>query len=312
MTVRNRRLSPKRRDTVPQMLRGSPQTERLVETLELLAARRQIGATVTDIARHLGVDRSTCYPMLRQLCQYGWLIRDAHTKRFSLGPALVAVGATAASAGGVLDAARPAMTELADMTDLASVLVCASGRELVVAEITHPRAGRRPTLGIQIADTYPFTAPLGAVLVAWEDDRAHARWLGSGERRRDAMFEQSLRHSLKLIRRRGFAVEALDHPRDLQREVDTARARSMSRRETHAVIERIANGLGGALLLDDLHTRRFRRVLTLSAPIFTVSGHSAAALCLFDPPRMLDGAQSRALGQQVAAAAAHVSASLTV
>jgi DNA-binding IclR family transcriptional regulator len=292
------------------MLRGSPQTERLVETLELLASRRHIGATATDIARHLGVDRATCYPMLRQLCKYGWLIRDAHTKRFSLGPALIAVGATAASAVDVIDAARPAMTELADVTDLASVLVCASGDQLVVAEIAHPRQGRRPTLGIQIADTYPFNAPLGAVLVAWEDDRAHTRWLNNGERRRDASQEQRLRQSLKLIRRRGFAVEALDHPRDLQREVDTARARSMTRRETRAMIERIADDLGDALLLDDLRTSRSRRVLTLSAPILTATGHSAAALCLFDPPQLLDGTQAHTLGQLVAAAAAQVSASL--
>src|SRR5439155_898932 len=103
-TVSRRRGIRDDRGIVPRVPRGSPQTERLVETIELLAARRHVGATATAIARHLGVDRATCYPMLRELCHFGWLMRDAPTKRFFLGPALIAVGATATTAVDVIDA----------------------------------------------------------------------------------------------------------------------------------------------------------------------------------------------------------------
>jgi DNA-binding IclR family transcriptional regulator len=290
--------------------RGSPQTERLIETIELLAARRHVGATATAIARHLNVDRATCYPMLRELCHFGWLIRDAPTKRFFLGPALIAVGATATTAVDVIDVARPYMAELADDTDLACVLVCVSAHELIVAEIAHPQNGRRPTLGLQIADTFPLRAPLGAVLVAWDDETTRTSWLGDGASRRTADREQRLRDSLRIIRRRGFAVEALAHPRDLQREVADARNRSMTRRETQATIERVANELGDELLVDNLRTRGPMRILTVSAPIFSAIGQAKAALCLYDPPGMVQGIQAQALGDKLAATAAQVSATL--
>lgn len=286
--------------TVP---RASPQAQRLVETVELLAVRRDVGASASAIARHLGVDRATCYPMLRELCHFGWLIRDPLSKRFFLGPGLIAVGASAVDAVDVIDAARPHLSDLADATDIASVLVCFGAGELVVAEIAHPQAGRRPTLGLRIADTFPFQAPLGAVLVAWEGKAAWDRWMGDADSER----EHRLRQSLRAIRGRGFAVEAIPRPRDLQLEVDETRARAMTRGETQAAIERVAREFGDELLIDNLRTSGRMRVLTLSAPVFNLTGGAIAALCLYDPPGMLRGSETLSLGEQVATTAARVS-----
>jgi DNA-binding IclR family transcriptional regulator len=291
--------------------RGSPQTERLVETVELLAARRHVGASASAIARHLGVDRATCYPMLRELCHFGWLVRDPLTKRFFLGPGLIGVGATAVDAVDVVDVARPYMSELADATDIASVLVCFGAGELVVAEVAHPQAGRRSTLGLRVADTFPFQAPLGAVLVAWEGRAAWNRWMRRSTASSTSKGEDRLRGSLRAIRGRGFAVEALPHARDLQRDVEAARARALTRRENQAAIERLAGELGDELLLDNLRTGGPMRVLTLSAPVFNTMGGAVAALCLYDPPGMLQGAEAQALGERVAATAARVTAALS-
>jgi DNA-binding IclR family transcriptional regulator len=249
--------------------------------------------------------------MLRELCHFGWLVRDPLTKRFFLGPGLIGIGATAVDAVDVVDAARPYMAELADATDLASVLVCFGAGELVVAEIAHPQAGRRSTLGLRVGDTFPFQAPLGAVLVAWEGEKAWNRWMTRGAAPSTSQREERLRGSLRVIRRRGFAVEALPRARDLEHDVEAARARALTRRETQAAIERLAGELGDELLLDNLGTGGPMRVLTLSAPVFSTTGGAVAALCLYDPPGMLRGADAQALGERVAATAARVTAALS-
>ena len=74
------------------MPRSSPQTERLVDTIELLAAVPAEGRTLADIARHLAVDKATCYPMLTELTRLGWLVRHPRRKTFHLGPSLVTLG----------------------------------------------------------------------------------------------------------------------------------------------------------------------------------------------------------------------------
>ena len=80
---------------MPPMARSSPQTERLVDTLELLAAVPTEGRTLAEIARHLGVDKATCYPMLTELTKLGWLVRHPRRKTFHLGPSLVTLGRAA-------------------------------------------------------------------------------------------------------------------------------------------------------------------------------------------------------------------------
>ena len=286
------------------MPRSSPQTERLIEIVEFLAARRNVGGSASAIARHLDVDRATCYPMLRTLSSYGWLVREPGSKRFFLGPSLVAIGSTAESSVETVEASRPVMSALADATDIACVLVCASAGNLIVTEIMHPCTGRRATLGLRIGDTYTFRAPLGAVLVAWDGEEAFSSWCDTSTDTVDVT-----RRALRMVRQRGFAVEALDRPRDLQREVEEARAEALTRRETQATIERLAAAFPTDLLVGDLRACESMRVLTVSAPVFSRAGDPSAALCLFDLPAV-DGAEVQRLGGLVAIAAAEITAAL--
>src|SRR2546422_354077 len=76
------------------MARPSPQTDRLISVVDLLASRPGEGLTLSDIARRLGLSPVTCHPMLASLLGAGWLVRhptrktwlnrsggDAETKR---------------------------------------------------------------------------------------------------------------------------------------------------------------------------------------------------------------------------------------
>ena len=52
-----------------------------LQTLEFLAAAPR---TAADIARHLGVDRSTGWRILQTLSEHEWVRQDTETKSFSL------------------------------------------------------------------------------------------------------------------------------------------------------------------------------------------------------------------------------------
>src|SRR5258707_450062 len=52
-----------------------------LQTLELLA---EAPRTAADIARHLGVDRSTGWRILQALSERDWALQDPETKSFSL------------------------------------------------------------------------------------------------------------------------------------------------------------------------------------------------------------------------------------
>jgi DNA-binding IclR family transcriptional regulator len=95
-----------------RVARPSPQTNRVVALVEILAARPNEALTLADVTRRLGVNKSTCYSMLQALTEVGWLLRDPFHKTYRLGPALVAVGRAASSGFPALDFVRPAMIEL--------------------------------------------------------------------------------------------------------------------------------------------------------------------------------------------------------
>ncbi|WP_155728604.1 helix-turn-helix domain-containing protein, partial [Mycobacterium avium] len=77
--------------------RPSPQTERVVNLFELLAADGSAGITLAEASRRLHVHKASCHSMLSELLRAGWLLRDPVRKTYHLGPALVRLGREAAA-----------------------------------------------------------------------------------------------------------------------------------------------------------------------------------------------------------------------
>src|SRR3954469_4933182 len=94
------------------MARPSPQTDRLVAVVDLLASREGEGLSLSDIARRLGLSPVTCHPMLASLLKAGWVVRHPTRKTYRLGPALTAIGEAAAAGFSAVDVAHPVMAEL--------------------------------------------------------------------------------------------------------------------------------------------------------------------------------------------------------
>jgi DNA-binding IclR family transcriptional regulator len=286
------------------MPRASPQTDRVIAVIELLTAHPGADFTLAELARRLGVSKPTCYPMLAALTRSGWLLRHPTRKTYRLGPALVPAGRAAAAGAPVVELARPRMAELAETCGLACVCLAPSADALVVVDVVGSAASSGKPFGLRLGDRVPPRPPLGAVLVAWEDDDAIDAWLRRASS--NAPEERLARYTgdLAAVRERGYAVE-LRAP--IQERVallaDELRTAVRDRRATahiHDLLDQAVSELADEdVLLTDIDAERSYLPSSINAPVFDVDGSVALVVCLVDAPAPLPGPAIVAIGERV-------------
>ncbi|MCL9760204.1 helix-turn-helix domain-containing protein [Frankia sp. AiPa1] len=308
------------------MSRPSPQTERLLNLIDLLASRPSDGLALAEIARAVGVSKATVHPMVVALTRRGWLLRHPELRTYRLGPALVAAGRAAAQGNTALDLARPVARDLAADTGVPCVALVAGGipgedDDLLVGEIGLPSAGAaRPasvTFGmhtLRLGDRIRPRPPLGAVSVAWADEAAAQAWLARLGPDRPADALARLTPGLAGIRSRGWAVEIEDHLYErlssLLSELDEDQvsdaAHTAALRRLMADVGRAFN-LAGTLPATVDPAAEYRPT-SINAPVFDAGGSVVVVLCLiFGLERRrngpLPGSTVLELGERVRAAA---------
>jgi len=180
--------------------------DRAVELLLLMGKnRRDMG--VTELAKELGVQKSTMHSMLQTLMLRGF-VRQTDNGRYTLGYGLIKLGEACAEQLDIRDIARPFMIELANESGEIALLAVLSGTELIIIEKAEPQ---RPFFIIPKFDfsiTLHSTA-IGKVLLANAPAAFIDELLARGVKRftpytltdRDA-----LAHELAQIRAQGYAV----------------------------------------------------------------------------------------------------------
>lgn len=114
------------------MSRSSPGVARVAAILNFIADHPGQAFALTDLVRALKLSRATCHALLTGLVDVGYLYRTTD-KTYVLGPALAAIGRTAADHFSPLQVAQPEMRSLADEFDV----VC--GAYFLEGEIIHLR-----------------------------------------------------------------------------------------------------------------------------------------------------------------------------
>lgn len=294
------------------MPRPSPQTERLVEVLEFLAADTSRQRSLSDIARMLHVDKATCLPMVTELTRVGWLVRHPQRRTYQLGPRLVSIGEAARGATNVVDMARPAIAALADELNVVCAAIINSGDELVVADLVQPRGRRRPAMGQQIGDHVAIRPPLAGIFVAWEDESVVAEWLARDPMTAsDPKIAAHYRDVLKAVRARGFGVEhrPIDSPpigtaieEVLQSARGTARAKILATQH-----ERLMHA---DMVAAELDPDRTYVPFSINAAAFDDSARPVLAICGYDFDEQLSASEVFAIGLTIRAAAREVTAVL--
>lgn len=99
------------------MSRSSPGVRRVAAILNFIADHPGQAFALTDLVRALKLSRATCHALLTGLVDVGYLYRTSD-KTYVLGPALAAIGQTAAQHFSPLQIAQPEMRALADEFDV--------------------------------------------------------------------------------------------------------------------------------------------------------------------------------------------------
>lgn len=287
--------------------RPSPQTQRVVDLLELLAAEPGHAVTVAEVSRRLGVHKASCHSMLSALAGAGWLVRDPASKAYQLGPALLRLGSAASSRFPALDLARPAMAALQAETGGHCIAFLVDGDHVTVAH--QVRNFRVPSTPMAIGMELPTRPPYGAALAAWASAPDQDAWLGLVP----ADSRDRYRRALTAARRRGYGIGLHVLP-DVRLQELASLIRAAEVRSSR--LSELAEALTDELVHREewfpasVAPTRTYEVSHIDAPVLDASGRVALMLSLVPVPASIPGAEVTALGEKMAAATGRLTAAL--
>jgi DNA-binding IclR family transcriptional regulator len=275
--------------------RPSPQTDRVVTLLQALATNPGAGMTVAEIARRLGVNKATCYPMLVALQESGWLVRHPARRTFHLGPALVPLGRAAAVGLPTAELVHATLDGLAHDLGVSAVAIAPAEEHVVVVDVATPSVTHAPSL--RPGQRIPLRPPWGAVFVAWGPDAALERWLAHASET-DA---ERWRTVLASVRELGAVVELDELFRQRERERVELASPMTDRAALQSMVEQLSQQ--PQPVLTDLAGDQSLPVVSINAPVRGAGGEVTLAVAAMGFPRLLPGTEIRAVVERVRVAA---------
>jgi DNA-binding IclR family transcriptional regulator len=179
--------------------------------LELLRARApstSAGLGVSEIARGLEMSKATCHLILQSLHSGHFVVQDPVEKTYTLGPALIGLGAAAGGDPQLIEVAGSALPPLAARTGLtvAALKLLPNARIAIVARAESPRPFQ---VSVAVGQSFPLAPPFGVPFLAWapreeiEDRLAAASAAGYGPH--SAAERHEYLDALGRARRRGYS-----------------------------------------------------------------------------------------------------------
>ena len=180
---------------------------RAVRILDLLTTHPGRGFSLSELARELGISKSTLHVILNDLTDGALIVRNPATNEYRPGPALVPMGTVAERSLPALMHAKREAVRLADEHEAEVVIVTATTDELLI--LGHAGVPRMQSVMFREGQRHPLMPPMGATSLAWRGDQAIEAWLARlGPELTEAERER-YRAGLDAIRRRGFFVGLL-------------------------------------------------------------------------------------------------------
>lgn len=115
----------------PSATSGAQTITRGVRALKLIAEQAPAGLRLTDLAQGMALARPTAHRLLQALLAEGMLVRDARTRRYTLGPLVFELGLASAHQFNLREMCRPVLESLAERTGDTSFLFVRSGHDAV-------------------------------------------------------------------------------------------------------------------------------------------------------------------------------------
>lgn len=273
--------------------RPSPQTERVVRLMEVLAADPGAGLSLAEVARRLGVHKASCHSMLSELVRSGWLLRDPTRKTYQLGPSLVRLGTAAASRFPALDLARPAMADLSNLSGGHCIAFAVGDDHVtVVDQVRSPQDTGHP---MAIGTELPSRPPYGATLAAWLPTEQRDAWLSAVPRSAGPHYRKALASASQ----KGYAV-GLHVLNDVRLQELAALIRGTETRRGR--LSDLAAALTEELMLSEewfpasISPTRQYDVSHVDSPVIGPDGAPVLILSLVPVPSRISGSETIRLG----------------
>ncbi|WP_280495951.1 helix-turn-helix domain-containing protein [Nocardia asiatica] len=286
---------------VSKVGRRSAPTARVVQVLDFFVEQRGKRFGLSELARELDLAKPTCLGILTELTSGGYLVRDAGTRTYGLGPALIAAGRVAQDSFAVSALARVELAELSARYHTTCTASAVVGEQIMVLESTGPGL-------VKVGAAYHFAPPVGLMYVLWDTDAAFDDWLAKPPAVPLRQDEARLRRVVAECRERGFLVESMTTAgRRLYSLLAGVTDRDLPP-ELRELVGELVTSLGERVYLGaDLRPRKEHAVSLLAAPTYDADGRQNMVLTMY-VGRSVTGAEIARRGGALVAAADAVTA----
>lgn len=183
----------------------APAVAAAVRILDFLA-KQTPRAGVSEIARALDINKSTCFNILLTLAHYGVVAKLPGVAKYQLGPRLAELGGALRRQYGYRDLLRRHLERLVAETGLVCVIGQALGDEssFVIIDQIAPPGARSRSPAPNVGAVYPLTAPaMGRALLSCLDEEDALAVIRSLEPKAGTL---AWRQQLEEVRRLGYAT----------------------------------------------------------------------------------------------------------
>jgi len=251
-------------------VRKSNSVLRAATLLHVLAEDPSSAWSLAEIARRADLSYASAHSVASALEESGLVRRHPRTRAYTLGPALIALGAAAQRGYRVVDDALPEMERLSRDLGLGCLASARVGDDMLMLAVTGPPQpfGSR----VQVGERVPIAPPLGLAFIAWADAATIEDYLDLSDRKLTAAERRQYSEALALVRERGYGVVLDSSTRHRLAELLRA-SRDSDNSRRHPELDEILVELG----LDDYALLRGGEqaeyaVTALTAPVFAPDG----------------------------------------
>jgi DNA-binding IclR family transcriptional regulator len=255
---------------------GSAPTERVLDVVELLSRPGIHQVRFSDVVRELDLSQGTAHAILKTLSDRGWVIRDAATKTFTLGPALTLVASGLDAGRPLTRVARDAVRRLAETTDMPASVVERTGDDLVITAFEHPTES---SAAMQPNERIPYAPPFGIAFAAWDTADEQEAWMARGAAG-DAGLRQRLRTVLTRTRERGYDVDWMTPALSQAAQAIGTLSGDAIPHNLRSVIDQLRVEFASANSMPDDSTRGAHPIATISAPVLDADDRIALVLAI--------------------------------
>jgi DNA-binding IclR family transcriptional regulator len=277
--------------------------------LEFLADDPRSEYTLSEIARAIGHNKASCSGILHTMEQSGLVTRHPIRKRYSVGPALIRLGAAANERFRVIGVASAEVTKLAKELGVEWNISAPIGGFIVELAASYRRV---PFFGLEVGQKVPFAAPVGAVYIAWSSDEEIEEWIQRAESGPpdDARRERH-RQSAQAIRVRGYSIGVQsDVYAKILDAVSSTTGDTVGDDGSEQVLGILRDTSSDDYSLIDLRAQAHHHVVFIAAPVFDAARRVIGALNLVGFGAPLSGDDIDAIGQRLLHRAGAVSEAL--